>query len=303
MSVISRKTIFEQAARKLRQEFEELSTVPHNALKGQEAEKLIRTFLNNHLPKRFQVGAGFIIDRLDTVSKQTDVVVYDAFNCPVYRASDDAAIFPSDNVAAVVEVKSRLDKDQLHQAFSNINAAKGLAKTLPPPLPFPVKTHTLGCLFAFESALTLDKLAEHYYELITTQKEQFYFLDIIVVLDRGIITLAAKPQGYPNWEIFYFEGMGGPGAEGTHIALAVHEFGPRTLDAFLRYLLIHLTFFRGIVDNPGFKWEDSQANEMKLTYLNTITFEKDPILRIQKQQEYLEQVKADFANQDSTDSK
>jgi hypothetical protein len=51
--------------------------------------------------------AGFIIHHQDRISKQTDVVVYDALNCPVYRTSDYAGIFPADNVAAVVEVKPR----------------------------------------------------------------------------------------------------------------------------------------------------------------------------------------------------
>ena len=71
MSAVSRQKIFAQAARKLREDFEELSVIPHNALEGGEAEKLVRTFLKEHLPRRFDVGAGFIIDRLDNVSKQT----------------------------------------------------------------------------------------------------------------------------------------------------------------------------------------------------------------------------------------
>jgi hypothetical protein len=36
------------------------------------------------------------------------------------------------NVAATVEVKSRLDKDELVAAFENILATKQLAKTPPP---------------------------------------------------------------------------------------------------------------------------------------------------------------------------
>lgn len=108
MSKVTREEIFAQAAKKLRQDFEELSTVPHRALKGHEAEQLVKSFLVGHLPRRFGVGAGFIIDPSDTVSSQTDVIVYDAFNCPVYRASEDAGIFPSTNVAAVVEVKVSL---------------------------------------------------------------------------------------------------------------------------------------------------------------------------------------------------
>jgi hypothetical protein len=300
MITVSRKAIFEQAAQRMRQEFQELITVPHRGMKGQEAEKIVRTFLSDHLPTRFKVGSGFIIDPLENVSKQTDVVVYDAFNCPVYRASEDAAIFPSDNVAAVVEVKSRLDKEQLRQAYENIHATKQLAKTLPPEVPFIIKWHTLGCLFAFESAIGLDTLAQHYYKLLMEYNLQG-FIDIIVVLDRGIITLAAKPQGGPDWGMMLMEGMGGLGAEGTHIAIAVQELGSSSVDGFFRFLLTHLTFFRGIVDNPGFNWKAiSPEGLMNLTYLTTISFEMDPDVRTLKLQKYLEQVKEDFAKEQDT---
>ena len=123
MTTVSRRQIFAQAAQKLRQDFRELSTVPHRALKGQQAENLVRTFLAGHLPKRFDVGSGFIIDPDNSISTQSDVIIYDAYNCPVYRVSDDAAIFPSENVAAVVDVKARLDKKKLSEAFKNIAAA------------------------------------------------------------------------------------------------------------------------------------------------------------------------------------
>lgn len=78
MSDMTRQKIFAQAAKKLRQDFGELSTIPHNALKGHEAEKIIQTFLSAHLPKRSSVGAGFIIDPHDALSKQTDIIIYDA---------------------------------------------------------------------------------------------------------------------------------------------------------------------------------------------------------------------------------
>ena len=128
MARVTRKEVFAHAAKRLRQEFAELSTVPHNALKGSEAEELVRRFLREHIPKRFDVSSGFVIDPEDTVSRQTDIVVYDAFNCPVYRASENAGIFPSDNVAAVVEVKSRLTRERLREAFQNIAETKSLKK-------------------------------------------------------------------------------------------------------------------------------------------------------------------------------
>jgi hypothetical protein len=69
--------------------------------------------LAGHLPERFGAGSGFIIDHNDAVSKQNDVIVYDAHKCPVYRASNDAAIIPSEYVAVVIDVKALLNEDKL----------------------------------------------------------------------------------------------------------------------------------------------------------------------------------------------
>jgi hypothetical protein len=294
MTSISRHSIFEQAARKLRQDFEELSVVPHGGLKGSQAEKLVKTFLKGHLPKRFDVGSGFILDHFDSVSKQTDVIVYDAFNCPVYRASDEAGIFPSDNVAAVIEVKSRLDKEQLISSFENILATKKLSKRMAEGA-F-VTSQTLGCLFAFESAITLDKIAEHYIDL-TKKYGIGYHIDIILVLDKGTVAMWSRPQSFPHWGRYFHEGINKQLSEGLHFALAIEELGPSSLDAFLRHLLTQLTFFRGIVDHPGFNWSsDSSFAGTKLHYLATITHETDPDLRKQKAEKYAKEIRDEFAS-------
>jgi hypothetical protein len=47
------------------------------------------------------------------VSLQCDVIVYDVTNSPVYRRGPRVLILPSDNVAAVLEVKSTLNKAEL----------------------------------------------------------------------------------------------------------------------------------------------------------------------------------------------
>ena len=199
----SRKEIFAQAARKLRQDFRELSTVPHNALKGGEAEELVRRFLRSRLPQRFGVGAGFIIDQADGVSKQTDVVIYDAHNCPVYRASDTASIFPSNNVAAVVEVKSQLTTDELRRGFENIVAAKSLKKHGPPDDIGPLRTQTYGCIFAFDSKISLPKILDGYSGL-TNEHGIGLHPDLILVLDRAVFSLACKAPFMPDWNTVSF---------------------------------------------------------------------------------------------------
>jgi hypothetical protein len=295
MTKVTRQSIFAQAARKLRQDFEELSVTPHSGLKGNQAEKLVKVFLKGHLPKRFDVGSGFIIDRFDNVSKQTDVVIYDALNCPVYRASDEAAIFPNENVAVVVEVKSRLDKEQLVSAFENILTTKQLAKTVVEATRF-TTSQTLGCLFAFESSISLDKIAEHYTELIKKHSIGHH-IDIIHVLDKGIVSVWAKAKAFNRWGRYLHEGINKQLTEGMHLAVAIEEFGVDSLDAFLRYLLTHVTFFRAIVDHPGFDWSSNPAlAEIKLQHLATIINETDPELREQRRVEYEKEVRDEFAS-------
>jgi hypothetical protein len=286
----TRDNIFASAAAKLRQDFLELRVVPHRGVKGDEANRLVKAFLDAHLPKRFSVGSGFIIDRRDNVSKQTDVIIYDALNCPVYRASDEAGIFPADNVAAVVEVKSKLDGEKLRDAAENIAAAKGLAKTTPPPTPFLVQTQTLGCVFAFESELTVDTIAERYGDVLR-KGGLGHHIDLILLLDRAVYSLAAKPRG-ADWAPCIWEGWGGPAAEGSHFAVAAHLLHEASLDGFLRMLLAQLTFFRGIVAHPGFALPGKQ---IKLFYLTSHTDEADPTKREERLRAYAEEVRKGFA--------
>jgi hypothetical protein len=293
MSFVTRQQIFAQAAKKLRQDFGELSTVPHSALKGHEAEKIVRAFLASHLPKRFGIGSGFIIDQHDALSKQTDVVIYDAINCPVYRASEDAGIFPSDNVAAIVEVKAKLDKERLIESYENIAAAKSLAKTKPAELPILQTTQTFGCVFAFESSLTLRTLAEHY-AAIVRDKGLGRHIDEIVVLDRGLITLAGKPRGY-EWAPMFMEGFGGPATEGAHLGVCSHELGENSLDAFLRLLLAQLIHFRAMSSHPGFNWANMlPGGQMMVEYVGSITHATDPKIREMNLKKYTEEAVEDF---------
>ncbi|MFY0581378.1 DUF6602 domain-containing protein [Cystobacter fuscus] len=296
MPTISRQAIFEQAARKLRQEFQELmGTVPHSGLKGSEAERLIRRFLNDHLPKRFHAGSGIIIDKFDNISRQTDVIVYDALNCPVYRASDEAAIIPNDNVAAIIEVKSRLDRTRLEEAAVNIAAAKKLAKAQAPDLPIFSLSSTFGCVFAFESATSLEALAESLREMMLSSTPLGEHIDLVVVLDKGLFGLHAKPRGQERWAPALFDGLGGANVEGTHLGLGVHPFGDKTLDGFLRLLLAHLTYFRGLVAQPGFQWSSLGGEKhFTLIHLAAITLEQDPVVRQQKLEQYLKELAAEM---------
>jgi hypothetical protein len=294
MPGVTRIELFERAARKLRASFEELANIPHRGEKGGQAEDIVRRFLNDHLPRRFAAAGGFILDQRDQLSKQTDVIVYDAFNCPVYRADEEAGIFPNDNVAAVIEVKSRLDADRLAEAVENIAAAKRLSK-LRGKEDGAEQWATLGCLFAFESALALDTVCTKYRELLAGRTFGLH-IDLILVLDRGLVTLVACGPGASTWtKMMAPTGTGGAAGEGFHIGIAGAELGDRSLDAFLRVLVAHLSLFRHAVGHPGFDWAAmGAAGTTRLHYLTTLTEERDPTVRAAKLREYAEDFKKRF---------
>ena len=272
MTNVTRASIFQSAARQMRQEFAALGVVPHRGLKGDEAVRLVRTFLNNHLPKRFAASSGFIIDHSDNVSRQTDVVIYDALNCPVYRASAEAAIFPADNVAAVIEVKSSLNGQRFRESVENIRAAKPLGKTAPPQRFGPLQTHTLGCVVAFD-AVSPETLEDYYVESLLQKDALGHHIDTILVLDKCVMSLAAHHPRFGYWGTASIDGIGGHDAEGSHFAVGTQLLGDESLDAFLRLLLGHLMRFRHIVDNP---WRQER---LKLRYLLSYTTQTDPVRR------------------------
>jgi len=289
----SRQEIMTQAANQLRQEFQSLCTVPNSQLRGKEAERILSRFLTEHLPKRFACGSGLILDKQDNVSRQTDVVIYDAMNCPIYRASEDAAIFPSDNVVSIVEVKSHLDKNELMDADDKIRLVKSLVKSKTDDTNDPSSIQTMGFVFAYNSPLTLDKIAEHY-ETILAEKGLGLHIDMIVVLDKGAISIAVKPPGL-FWAPAIIEAIPHRLAEGSHLAVATYELGLDSLDWFWRMLLTKLSLFRGIVDHPGFNWGTDTGHDLfKVSYIGSITNETDPARRHDILSRYRQEVVEEF---------
>jgi hypothetical protein len=250
--------LFNDAAKKLRAEFEFIRTTnPHPGEKGNEAETVVRDFLNHHLPQRFRATSGIIIDTANSLSPQTDVIVYDALASPVYRYSEEMLILPLDMVAAVIEIKSRLNKGELEDGYKKIAACKRLKKT---PVSggdqqatgSELKTvATYGVIFGFSSDTSLATLSQHAEDL-NGRYEPSAWPDLIVLLDSGTISYAAQFPGAsalghmmpPTHEEF--------AVPPRSIHLMLGEDGDFTLNRFFILLLAHLTFFPRRIGTPRF---------------------------------------------------
>ncbi len=104
--------------------------VSHPGELGTGREEVIREFLRQHLPKRFGVSTGFVFDAHGKVSRQIDVIIYDAYSCPAFEAAGGKMFFPCESVVAVGEVKSQLTSTKkVSEAFDNLRSVKELDRS------------------------------------------------------------------------------------------------------------------------------------------------------------------------------
>ena len=248
--------LFKQASLKMRAEFEEIKrNMPHAGTRGGEAEEILRVFLDDHLPGRFAATNGFIVDVKNNRSHQADILVYDEITSPVYRANS-GLILPSDNVAALIEVKSVLDKGQLEDAVNKIAAARRLERSPVGSTDEPVHMHPLvtnallGIVFAYESRTSLETLAENLADF-NSRIDSDLWVHTVVVLEQGIITYHVQ---FPMSTAI--PGIMMPPADTSHVLLPFYMMLMATKDPdyalsrFFTILVSHLTFFRRATHVP-----------------------------------------------------
>lgn len=100
--------------------------VPHEGEKGGARERRVRGFFEEHLPSRYGVASGHIMDRTGAFSRQEDVVIFDRINCPVLKFDSDYHIFPCESVYATVEVKSSLNANEVADCVRHTYALREL---------------------------------------------------------------------------------------------------------------------------------------------------------------------------------
>jgi len=153
-------------------------------------------------------------------------------------------------VAAVIEVKSKLNKEELRDAAKKIASVKQIKAApitnvdQPVTLSDLIMTSTLECVFAFDSYTTLDTLADNLRE-INSEYDSHNWIDLVVVLDQGFISYAIQMpfgQHLPGW-------LGGSSVDNFaippyYVHLALCRAGQSTLNHFFVKLMAQLTFFR-----------------------------------------------------------
>ncbi len=190
--------------KQLQADFDYMSSqIKHNGTKGSAREDILLEFLRKHMPKRFGFSKGEICSSKGETSKQIDIIIYDQENHPIFYDVGNQVIVPSESVLCIIEIKSILT--ELKTSVENIKSVKNMDKSavrideditkvsMEQGVPHRI-IPTKGCVFAYNSQLTLEKIAEVLNEenqkLNDNEKINF-----ICVLDRGIIFYYNKING------------------------------------------------------------------------------------------------------------
>jgi hypothetical protein len=103
--------------------------IAHSGEKGAATEEIWRMLLRKHLPSRYQVDTGFVVDSENRFSEQVDVVIFDRQYSPLVFELGSRKVFPAESVYAVFEVKQVIDATFISYARHKVGCVRQLYRT------------------------------------------------------------------------------------------------------------------------------------------------------------------------------
>lgn len=109
-------------------DFEFSAIIDHNSAKGAFREEIVKKFFRPFLPNAYGISGGQAFGADGTISKQLDVVIYDAIYSYIAPYMKDFAYFPCESVYGNIEIKSVLNSQSFKEAVENIASLKALKR-------------------------------------------------------------------------------------------------------------------------------------------------------------------------------
>jgi hypothetical protein len=95
---------------------------------GTQFEDIFRRFLKRYLPKTLDVSTGTIIDSTGKQSKQLDIIISDSAKAPILYEKAEIRTIPAECVYSTIEVKAKLDINEIEKCFANMRSVRQLEK-------------------------------------------------------------------------------------------------------------------------------------------------------------------------------
>src|SRR4051812_48937859 len=91
-------------------------SIGHALTKGEVREEDVADALRPHLPVRFTMSSGVVVNTRGEESSQQDILVTDSSISPPFLTAGRLGLHPAETVAAALEVKSTLTSETLTQS-------------------------------------------------------------------------------------------------------------------------------------------------------------------------------------------
>lgn len=169
---------------------DERNTLIHPGEYGMYREQRFRSLLQSFLTREYTVSDGFIISSVDNnVSTQCDVLVHNAFSMPLTDGGL-GKFYPVEDVYAVIEIKSDLDKPAFIKALRKLAEIKMIGDDRKNPhihknIPFlnyyTIPTFLVCNKFRFHDVDSLD------FEMIYEGIDRKYWHNAILSIEDGLL--------------------------------------------------------------------------------------------------------------------
>ncbi|MFX4155604.1 DUF6602 domain-containing protein [Aliarcobacter butzleri] len=146
--------------------FSKASRATTPVLVGTARENEIRLKLEKLLPSKVAIATGCIIDSYGNTSTQTDVILYERDQCPVFSINDtpEATYVPCEGVVAIGEIKSTLTTADLKDSINKIKRVKELQRY----------SNNNLCWRKYGSTMALEGTPSEKFDQINKTKDQIY---------------------------------------------------------------------------------------------------------------------------------
>lgn len=119
--------VLEEGKKQLESEIKLLKEViKHNGGKGTAAEQALKTFLRNHLPKKYTLNKGFVVNN-GSLSPYHDLIVYDEnINVPILSAGEDVYLAGGAVYGAIETTLQELELGKLSEDIEKLGKLRSL---------------------------------------------------------------------------------------------------------------------------------------------------------------------------------
>jgi len=170
----------------------------HKGIRGDERAAGLTSFLRDHLPERFSVTKGEVIDYRDERTGQLDLIIYDSHTSSPVTKGEENFLIPAEALYAVIEVKTTLTGDELvtcYRAAAKLRALRPFkAQFVPPRTEGAAADKNPRCMYAVFSYLSnlgeenwVRKEHDRAMEAAKLEGVDPDVVDRILVLSRGFI--------------------------------------------------------------------------------------------------------------------